>query len=138
MSPTPSTEAVSIGEASRRSGLSVDTLRYYDREGLLGDLPRDAGGRRRFDLDALGLLDVLVALRRSGMPIEQVREFSAHARSGDDATRAARLGLLREHQGRVRADLVQLRADLELIDWKIAAYQAAEDGTDPPPRKDET
>lgn len=131
-----SADAVSIGEASRQSGLSVDTLRYYDREGLLGDLPRDAGGRRLFDVDMLGLLDVLVALRRTGMPIEQVREFSAHARSGVDATRAGRLALLREHRTRVHADLAQLNADLELIDWKIAAYQAAEDGQDPPPRKD--
>jgi DNA-binding transcriptional MerR regulator len=138
MSTSRDSEAVSIGEASRRSGLSVDTLRYYDREGLFGRLPRDAGGRRRFDLDAMALIDVLVALRRTGMPIEQVREFSAHARSGDDTTRAARLALLREHGTRVRADLAQLTADLELIDWKIAAYQAAEDGRDPPPRKDET
>jgi DNA-binding transcriptional MerR regulator len=137
MSRSPDTDAVGIGEASRRSGLSVDTLRYYDRQGLLGRLPRDAGGNRRFGLDALGLLDVLVALRRTGMSIEQVREFSAHARSGDDRTRAARLALLREHRGRVRTRLAQLTADLELIDWKIDAYQAAEDGQDPPPRKDQ-
>jgi DNA-binding transcriptional MerR regulator len=131
-----STETVSIGEASRQSGLSVDTLRYYDREGLLGDVPRDTGGRRLFDVEMLGLLDVLVALRRTGMPIEQVREFSAHARSGVDSTRTARLALLREHQTRVNADLAQLRADLELINWKVASYQAAEDGQDPSPRKE--
>jgi DNA-binding transcriptional MerR regulator len=129
-------DRVGIGEAARRSGLSVDTLRYYDREGLLGDLPRDLGGRRVFDADMLGLLDVLVALRRTGMPIESVREFSRHVRSGDDVTRAGRLALLRSHRERVRADLRQLRADLELIDWKVAAYTAAENGEDPPPRKE--
>lgn len=133
---TTSQGYVSIGEAARQSGLTVDTLRYYDREGLLGDLPRDAGGRRLFGTDALGLLDVLVALRRTGMPIEAVREFSRHARSGNDATRAARLALLRSHGERVRADLRQLQADLELIDWKVAAYTAAENGQDPPSRKD--
>ena len=127
---------VTIGAAARLTGLSIDTLRYYDREGLLGELPRDGGGRRRFDQLSIGLLDVLIRLRRTGMPIEQVREFSAHARSGVDATRAGRLALLREHRIRVHADLAQLNADLELIDWKIAAYQAAEDGQDPPPRKD--
>jgi DNA-binding transcriptional MerR regulator len=133
---TTSQGYVSIGEAARQSGLTVDTLRYYDREGLLGDLPRDAGGRRLFGTDTLGLLNVLVALRRTGMPIEAVREFSRHARSGNDATRAARLALLRSHGERVRADLRQLQADLELIDWKVAAYTAAENGQDPPPRKD--
>jgi DNA-binding transcriptional MerR regulator len=127
---------VTIGEAARQSGLSVDTLRFYDREGLLGDLPRNAGGRRLFDAGALGLLDVLVALRRTGMHIDSVREFSRHARSGNDATRAARLALLRSHGDRVRADLRQLQADLELIEWKVAAYTAAENGEDPPPRED--
>ncbi|MGH8968510.1 MAG: MerR family transcriptional regulator [Actinomycetes bacterium] len=127
---------VGIGAAARRSGLSVDTLRYYDRAGLLGDLPRGPAGRRLFDPGALGLLDVLVALRRTGMPIESVREFSRLARSGDDTTLSGRLALLRAHRERVRADLRQLHADLELIDWKVAAYTAAEHGEDPPPRKD--
>jgi DNA-binding transcriptional MerR regulator len=124
---------VTIGEAARQSGLPVETLRYYDREGLFGDLPRDAGGRRRFDADALGLLDVLLRLRRTGMPVEQVRKFADYVRAGD-RLRSGRLALLRAHRERVAADLDQLRADLEVIDWKISAYQAAEDGIDPPAR----
>lgn len=127
-------QGVTIGEASRVSGLPVETLRYYDREGLFGDLPRDSGGRRRFTRDALGLLDVLLRLRRTGMPVEQVREFAEHVRAGDER-RAGRLALLRSHRERVAMDLAQLEADLEVIDWKIAAYQAAEDGNDPPPRE---
>jgi DNA-binding transcriptional MerR regulator len=130
-------QGVTIGEASRVSGLPVETLRYYDREGLFGDLPRDSGGRRRFTRDALGLLDVLLRLRRTGMPIEQVREFAEHVRAGDEL-RAGRLALLRAHRERVAIDLAQLVADLEVIDWKIAAYQAAEDGNDPPPRESMT
>jgi len=125
---------VTIGEASRVSGLPVETLRYYDREGLFGDLPRDTGGRRRFTADALGLLDVLLRLRRTGMPVEQVKEFAEHVRAGDHQ-RAGRLALLRAHRERVAIDLAQLEADLEVIDWKISAYQAAEDGNDPPPRE---
>lgn len=128
------TDAVTIGEASRISGLPIETLRYYDREGLFGELPRDTGGRRRFTPDALGLLDVLLRLRRTGMPVEQVREFAEYVRAGDHL-RAGRLALLRAHRERVAMDLAQLQADLEVIDWKIAAYQAAEDGNDPPPRE---
>jgi DNA-binding transcriptional MerR regulator len=124
---------VTIGAAARLTGLSIDTLRYYDREGLLGELPRDPGGRRRFDQLSIGLLDVLIRLRRTGMPIEQVRRFTRHVREGD-RDRAGRLALLREHRTKVIADLRQLEADLEVIDWKITAYQAAEDGIDPPPR----
>ena len=61
-----------IGDVARLSGLSIDTLRYYDRAGLLGAVHRDGGGRRVFDRDTLGLLDVVLRLRRTGMPVEDV------------------------------------------------------------------
>lgn len=65
----------SIGQLTGSTGISIKTLRFYDRIGLLGNLPRTVGGHRVFDPDALGFLDVVVRLRRSGMPIEDVRAF---------------------------------------------------------------
>ena len=121
-----------IGDVSRLSGLSIDTLRYYDRAGLLGAVNRDGGGRRIFDRDSLGLLDVVMRLRRTGMPVEDVRHFVDLVRSGD-TERGGRLHLLRAHRRRVLARLDQLQDDLAVINWKIAAYQAGEDGTEPPP-----
>ncbi len=121
-----------IGDVARISGLSIDTLRYYDRAGLLGDVRRDGGGRRVFDRDALGLLDVVLRLRRTGMPIEEVRQFVDQVRAGD-SERGGRLALLQAHRTRVTASIEQLHDDLAVIDWKIAAYQAGEDGTEPPP-----
>jgi len=80
----------------------------------------------------LGLLDVVLRLRRTGMPVEDVRHFVDLVRSGD-TERAGRLALLRAHRQRVLAQLDQLQEDLAVIEWKIAAYQAGEDGTEPPP-----
>jgi DNA-binding transcriptional MerR regulator len=80
----------------------------------------------------LGLLDVVLRLRRTGMPVEDVRHFVDLVRSGD-TERAGRLELLRAHRRRVLAQLDQLQDDLAVIDWKIAAYKAGEDGTEPPP-----
>ena len=121
-----------IGDVSRLSGLSIDTLRYYDRAGLLGAVNRDGGGRRIFDRDSLGLLDVVMRLRRTGMPVEDVRHFVDLVRSGD-TEREGRLHLLRAHRRRMLAQLDQLQDDLAVINWKIAAYQAGEEGTEPPP-----
>ena len=124
-----------MGEAARRAGLPVETLRYYDRAGLLGGLPRTLGNHRLFDEAAMGLLDVVVRLRRTGMPIQDVRRFSELVARGDDEI-GARLGLLQIHRDRVLADLQRLRTDLAVIEWKIAAYRATQDGTDvpaPPP-----
>ena len=70
-----------IGDVARLSGLSIDTLRYYDRAGLLGAVHRDGAGRRVFDRDTLGLLDVVLRLRRTGMPVEDVRHFVDLVRS---------------------------------------------------------
>ena len=121
-----------IGDVARLSGLSIDTLRYYDRAGLLGAVHRDGGGRRVFDRDTLGLLDVVLRLRRPGMPVEEVGHFVELVRLGD-AERAGRLELLRAHRRRVLSQLDQLQGDLAVIEWKIAVYQAGEDGTEPPP-----
>jgi DNA-binding transcriptional MerR regulator len=123
----------SIGEVSRRTGLPVETLRFYDRSGLLGSIGRTPGGRRVFDAAALGLLDVVVRLRRTGMPADDVRRFIALVEVAD---RPGRIGLLREHRERVSQQLDQLGRDLAVIDWKIAAYTAAESNQpspEPPP-----
>jgi len=106
-----------IGDVARLSGLSIDTLRYYDRVGLLGAVHRDGGGRRVFDRDTLGLLDVVLRLRRTGMPVKEVRHFVDLVRSGD-TERASRLDLLRAHRRRVLAQLDELHDDLAVIDWK--------------------
>jgi DNA-binding transcriptional MerR regulator len=78
------------------------------------------------------LLDVVLRLRRTGMPVRDVRHFVDLVGSGD-AERAGRLDLLRAHRRRVLAQLDELRDDLAVINWKIAVYQAGEDGTEPPP-----
>ena len=76
--PHPTTSpaiGLAIGEVSQQTGIPIETLRFYDRSGLLGDLPRTAGGHRVFDELSLGLLDVVIRLRRTGMPVEDVRAF---------------------------------------------------------------
>jgi DNA-binding transcriptional MerR regulator len=132
---TTTTTELLIGEAANRAGLSVETLRYYDRAGLLGAVRRDATGRRVFDPRALGVLDVVLRLRRSGMPVEDVRRFAELLREGD-AQRQGRLALLREHANRLRDHIDALGSDLAVVEWKVAAYEAAEAGRaepEPPP-----
>ena len=124
---------LSMGEVARLTGLPGETLRFYDRAGLLGDLPRTAGGHRVFDDAALGLLDVVMRLRRTGMPVADVRRFVELVRAGGDDGLQARLALLRSHRAEVAARLEELTADLTVIDWKIAAYTAVAAGQESPP-----
>ena len=64
-----------IGEVARRSGLSPDALRYYEREGLLPAPERTAGGARRYDESALDQLAVITSLRAVGFSLAQVRDL---------------------------------------------------------------
>lgn len=72
-----------ISELADRCGLSVDTLRYYEREGLLPPQPRDSAGRRVYDEGVLDHLEVVLALRQGGFGVRQIADFLAGARGGD-------------------------------------------------------
>lgn len=130
--PTPAAPtSMTIGEVARSAGISIDTLRFYDRTGLLGDLPRNTSGHRIFDEAALGLLDVVIRLRRTAMPVEEIRAFVDLVRA--DGEVGPRIALLNEHRARVVKQLQQLKRDLAVIDWKITAYTALAEGSAPPP-----
>lgn len=116
------TEGLPIGEAAALCGLSIDTLRYYEREGLtLHPAPRSASGRRRYGPGDLAWLAGLVMLRETGMPIADIRRYAALARR--QGTDAERLQLLEQHRREVIARMEQTRKHLAAIDRKIAAYR---------------
>ena len=110
----------SPSQAAERSGFSLDTLRYYERIGLLDGIDRAPSGHRRFRDDDLEWLGVLRCLRDTGMPIADMRRYAELARGGQ-ATVAERLNLLTEHDVRVQERIALLRAQhkhvLEKIDW---------------------
>jgi len=116
-------EGLSIGDAAAAVGLSVQTLRYYEREGLLLDpTPRRSNGHRRFHRNDLDWLAGLVMLRETGMPIAQVRDVAALSRT--PGTERERLAAFEEHRGAVVAQLRRTREHLAALDTKIAAYRA--------------
>lgn len=130
----------SIGELSRRAGVSVHTLRWYEAEGLFPrDVPRTPGGRRVYAHDALAWLALLARLRESGAPISFLREYAALVRAGS-GNEAERLALLRAHERSLDAQIDSLIACRRVIGDKARAYQEAliERGIDPFAAKDAT
>ena len=114
--------------AAEQSGFSLDTLRYYERIGLLDGVDRAPSGHRRFDDDDLEWLGVLRCLRDTGMPIADMRRYAELARGGE-ATHAERLDLLTGHDMRVQERITLLRAQRkhlqEKIDWYRSQLSAA-------------
>jgi DNA-binding transcriptional MerR regulator len=122
------TEGLTIAEAAERTGVSAHTLRYYERIGALREPPeRAASGHRRYTERDLSWITLLTRLRATGMPIATMLRYAELAREGT-STGAERKSLLMAHRAEVAERVEQLRQDLELIDYKISAYDELERG----------
>lgn len=113
---------VPVGEVTAQTGLSADTLRYYERQGLLPPVARSSGGKRRYTQVDLDRLSFLLTLRGTGMSIATMRQFAALRRQGETG-RPARLALLLEHRAAVRTRVELLRRNLHAIDLKISRHR---------------
>ena len=114
---------LSIAEAARRTGVSVHTLRYYERAGLVVTaVDRTAGGRRRYHQLDLDWIVICTRLRATGMPIKTIRRYAELVSAGP-GNEQERLALLEAHRAAVTARLTQTRENLRLIDHKIDVYR---------------
>jgi DNA-binding transcriptional MerR regulator len=120
--PVP-TEGVSIAEAARRTGVSVHTLRYYERAGLVvTTIDRTDTGRRRYQQEDLRWISICTKLRATGMPIRAIRRYAELVSAGP-GNEHQRLALLEAHRAEVTARLAELEVSLKLIDHKIDVYR---------------
>ena len=125
-----------IGEIAERSGMSVDTLRYYEKIGLIPAPLRDAGGRRVYDEVILGWLRFLDKLKATGLGMrERLRYADLRTRPGLASVRERR-EMLESHREKVSEDLERLRETLELLDSKVVLYRRIESGELPDPLAD--
>lgn len=115
-------ELIGIAEAAELTGLSRDTLRWYEREGLIPRVSRGRNGYRSYDARTVRNIQLLVRLRRTGMPVARMRRYIELAGQGEQ-THSQRLALLREHRGAVQKQMDQLAEDLAVLDHKISGYQ---------------
>ncbi|WP_174185802.1 MerR family transcriptional regulator [Nocardia barduliensis] len=120
----------SIGEVSERSGLSRDTLRWYERIGLMDYIGRDHSGKRRFSDRDLEWLALIGRLRTTGMSVADMVRYAELVRAGD-ATFPQRLAMFRDTRAEVLAKIDELRQTLAVLDYKIALYEGKVE-TDPP------
>ena len=115
----------SIAEAARQTGLSIDTLRYYERIELIDPPARDSGGRRTYTEDDIGWLGFLTKLRTTGMPIRLMREY-AKLRHAGPATATRRKQILVEQRRDVVERIAELQASLDVLNYKITNYEQIE------------
>jgi DNA-binding transcriptional MerR regulator len=110
------------GEAAQKTGFSLDTLRYYERIGLLEGIARTATGQRVFDDDDIGWLGILSCLRGTGMPIARMRRYAELSRV--ESTVAERRELLEQHDAQIGRRIDELVAQRARIQDKIRYYRS--------------
>jgi DNA-binding transcriptional MerR regulator len=113
---------LTIGQVADRTGLSVHTLRFYEREGLMpAAVQRGPDGRRSYTEDDMEWLQICATFRASGMPLATIRRYTGLVRQGT-GNEAERLALLREHELRVTNQIDELTRCLDMISYKVKVY----------------
>lgn len=111
---------MTVGEVAELLGMSVHTLRYYERVGLV-NVARSGSGQRRYDRPALARVIFISRLRMSGMSIRDISEYISLVEQGDN-TVLQRLELLYRHRAKVRRQIDELQFALAVLDYKITTY----------------
>jgi len=112
---------LTIRDVAEATGLSMHTLRYYERVGLIHPIDREANSHRRYSEDDVGWIDFLMKLRATGMSIQQMQRYAEFQRQGD-VTLPQRVEMLNALRQKVEADMKALNDNLQIICYKIDVY----------------
>ncbi len=115
---------MTIAEVSKQYGLSQDTLRYYERVGMIPPVTRTAGGIRDYQKEDLGWVELAKCMRSAGLPVESLIEYVKLFREGDN-TIEARRNLLAERREELLEQKRHIEETLDLLDYKISRYEEA-------------
>lgn len=115
---------MTIKEVSEKYGISQDTLRYYERVGLIPPVTRTAGGVRSYQQEDLAWVELAKCMRSAGLTVEALIEYVKLSRAGDE-TIPARLQLLQEQRAYLAEQKKQIERALERLDYKISRYALA-------------
>lgn len=119
------TTSYTIQQIAEQSGLSVHTLRYYEKIGLLQGVLRDSHGYRQYSESDRAWIEFLIRLRATGMGMAEMRRF-AELRAQGPGTVTARRELLEAHRLKVLAEMEALMRSLSTIEDKIGYYKGLE------------
>ena len=117
---------LTIQQVAEATGLSVYTLRYYERCGLIAAIGRASTGHRRYAANDIRWIEFLTKLRLTGMPIRQMQQYAVLVRQHPDTAFGERRQLLETHRQTVLAQIQQRQENLAVIDWKIQHYSDLE------------
>ena len=115
---------LTIKQVSQQTGLSIDTLRYYERIELLEPVGRAQNGHRRYTQHDIAWIDLLIRLRNTGMPRAQMVRFAQLRRQGS-ATATERRIMLEQHQYSLEQHIQELEQHMAALQQKLLALKSS-------------
>ena len=112
---------MTIAEVSKKYELSADTLRYYERIGLVPPVPRNKSGIRDYDTESCQWVELMKCMRSAGVQIEALIEYVALFQQGDE-TIGARKALLIEQRAQLVERMAEMQRSLDRLNDKIERY----------------
>ena len=113
---------MTISEVSKKYDISTDTLRYYERIGLLPPVPRTKSGLRDYDENSCKSVEFIKCMRNAGLPIEALIEYMTLFKEGD-STAEARMAILIEQREALISRIEEMRSTLSRLDRKFEIYK---------------
>ena len=113
---------MNISQVSKKYGLSVDTLRYYEKEGLIPPVHRNESGLRDYTEQDCGWVEFIKCMRSAGLSIDTLREYITLYFKGN-RTLQKRKNLLIAERDKLQARLKEMQGTLERLDYKIRVYE---------------
>ena len=118
---------MTIAEVSKKYNLTQDTIRYYEKEGLIPTVPRTESGIRNFDEESCNWIEFIKCMRNAGLEIEVLKEYVKLFREGK-STVAKRKELLEKQREKLLQKQRNISETLERLNYKINLYDEIENG----------
>ena len=112
---------MTIKEVSEKTGISIDNLRYYERIGLLPEVPRNSSGIRNYDENSLGWIEFIICFKKGGMPLESIKTYIKYYIEGD-SRKSDRKEILVKYKENLEKKIIELNESLDLINYKLETY----------------
>ena len=115
-----------VGEIAKKLNVTASTLRYYDKEGLLPFVERSGGGMRMFKENDLSWLQIIECLKKTGMPIKDIKHFMDCCMEGDSKI-DERLSIIKSQRDAVINQMEEMQKMLDMLNYKCWYYETAKE-----------
>ena len=114
---------MTIKEVSKLTGISIDNLRYYERVGIIPNVPRTKSGIRDYDEMSIHWIELAMRFKKAGMSLDNIRKYIQLSLEGE-STKEERWNILVETKSHIEEKINEMQETLDVINYKMENYES--------------